>query len=127
MSEMTGIATTAVDDLRELTAPRIASSEEFVARVGRYFAGDRDEDFESWDRATLRVVTAMAAIVTAASGNSVAVVSHGRILTVWFSHWLQRRLSVSEWQAIRMPDLSVVDLDSRRVESGFFANLSSQR
>jgi 2,3-bisphosphoglycerate-dependent phosphoglycerate mutase len=124
MSEMTGIRASAVDDLRELAAPQIAAPEAFVARVGRYLMGVPDRDFESWDHAMARIVRAMAAIVATAPGESAAVVSHGRILTVWFSHWFQRRLTAADWQSIRLPDLSVVDWETHTVESGFFADLA---
>lgn len=49
ISEMTGIPTTAVDELRELRIPEIQPKEEFIRRVGAYFQGLPDPE--------LRVVT----------------------------------------------------------------------
>lgn len=121
LSEATGIPTTAIDGLRELKAPAIRSEIEFVRRVGSYLAGYPDTEFENWDAATARVVDAIQQAVSRSSGKSIAVVSHGRILTVWYSHLFSRRMTVDEWRSIRLPDLSVVDLDTWRVERGFFA------
>lgn len=124
VSAMTGIPMTVVNDLRELSVPHIDASDEFIRRVGAYLLGFPDPEFENWDQAAQRIVGAIAAIVAEAAGRSAAVVSHGRILTVWFSHLFQRRMSVAEWQSIRLPDLSVIDLDTGTVERGFFSNIS---
>jgi broad specificity phosphatase PhoE len=61
------------------------------------------------------------AVVEAEAGKSVAVVSHGRILTVLYSYLLGHRLGEKEWQSISLPDLSVINLETNTVESGFFA------
>jgi len=121
---MTGIPTTVVDDLRELRVPHIDASDEFIRRVGAFLMGFPDPECEPWDQATQRIVGAIAAIAAEVHGHSAAVVSHGRILTVWFSHLFQRRMSVAEWQSIRLPDLSIIDLDTGTVERGFFSNIS---
>ena len=95
--------------------------EEFVRRVGAHFAGSNDPEFEDWNDATERIVNCVQRIVRNENGNSVATVSHPRILTVLFSHILKRRMTVDEWQSLRMPDLSVIDLDTWTVERGFFS------
>lgn len=123
ISEVTGIPTTVEDDLYELRIPTITPTEEFIRRVGAYLAGFSDPEFEDWDDATTRIVGCVQNIVSEANGNSVLMVSHGRILTVFFSHLMKRRLSVTEWQSIRLPDLSVIDLDTWTVERGFFSDL----
>lgn len=126
ISELTGIKTTVMDGLHELRIPTINPAEEFVRRVGTYLAGYPDPEFEDWDMATNRIVGCVQNIVSQANGNSVAMVSHGRILTVLFSHFLNRRMTVDEWQSIRLPDLCVLDLDTWTVERGFFQALLSK-
>lgn len=121
VSEVSGIPTRVADDLRELGIPTIQPGEEFICRVGAYLAGSHDPEFEDWNAATERIVHCVQGIVRDEHGTSVAIVSHGRILTVLFSHILKRRMSVEEWRSIRMPDLSVVDLDSWTVERGFLS------
>ena len=121
ISEFSGIPTMCMDDLRELHIPAIQSEYEFLRRVGEYLGGARDPEFEDWDEATKRIVHGVQRIVTMANGSSAAMVSHGRILTVLFSHILKRRSRVDEWKSIRFPDLSVVDLDTWTVERGFFS------
>lgn len=121
ISEVSGVPTKGEDDLRELRIPTIQPHDEFLRRVGEYFAGSNDPEFEDWNNATERIVSCVQRIVRNENGNSVAIVSHGRILTVLFSHILKRRMKVDEWQSIRMPDLSVIDLDSWTVERGFFS------
>lgn len=121
ISEVSGVPTKVADDLRELKIPTIQPHDEFLRRVGEFFAGSNDPEFEDWGVATERIVNCVQGIVRNEKGNSVAIVSHGRILTVFFSHILKRRMTVDEWQSIRMPDLSVIDLDSWTVERGFFS------
>ncbi len=121
ISEITRIPMMCMDDLRELKAPIIESTDEFVRRVGEYLGGARDPEFEDWDDATHRIVNCVKKIVDMAAGSSVAMVSHGRILTVLFSYILKRRLTADEWRFIRLPDLSVIDLDAWTVERGFFS------
>lgn len=85
------------------------------------FAGSNDPKLEDWNVANERIVNCVQDIVRTENGKSVVIVSHGRILILFFSHILKRRMTVDEWQSIRMPDLSVIDLDSWTVERGFFS------
>lgn len=124
IGDLTGIQTTVVDALHELRIPTINPHDEFVRRVGLYLAGFPDPEFEDWDMATNRIVDAVQNIIRLANGSSVAMVSHGRILTVLFSYWLKRRMTVDAWRSIRLPDLSVVDMDTWQVDRGFFSNLA---
>ena len=96
-------------------------AEAFEARVGHYLEGGRDPAFEDYGRAQERIVGGVRRILSAAGGRSVAIVSHGRILTVLFSALCGVRLGRPEWKSIQMPDLSVVDLDAETVTHGFFA------
>lgn len=124
ISQMTGTASTVVEDLRELRAPILINLDEFQGRVGAYLDGFADPEFEPWDEAGERIARCVEAILDEADG-LVAIVSHGRILTAWFSHWLGRRLSRRDWESMGLPDLSVVDIDSRRVERGFFSDVAA--
>jgi 2,3-bisphosphoglycerate-dependent phosphoglycerate mutase len=55
-------------------------------------------------------------IAREADRRSVVMVTHGRILTVFFSKWFGRRLTGEEWRSIQLPDLSVIDWTTRKVE-----------
>ncbi|MBS7529003.1 histidine phosphatase family protein [Hazenella sp. IB182353] len=90
---------------------------QFIARVGDYLEGYPDPDFEDYDQAVARFHQSICEIVSA------AIVSHGRILTAWYSYLLGSRLSRKDWQSIGLPDLSVVHTDTWQVKQGFFAEL----
>lgn len=120
ISEFTGIPAEVRDELCELQVPTIHPFEEFVRRVGAYLEGFPDPGFEDWDQATSRIVHCVDNLIRDSNGTSAAMVSHGRILAVLFSHFFQRRMTVQEWQSIQLPDLSVVDIDTWTVDKGFF-------
>ncbi len=121
LSHDTGIATVCAPGLGELTMPLIPARAEFIRRMERYLAGTDEEEFESWSAATRRIVHCVEDIVAESPGQSVAIVSHGRILTVFYSHLLRRRLNVADWQSIALPDWSIVDTTTWTVERGFLA------
>ena len=121
VSEITGISTKVADDLRELRTPFIRPADEFLRRVGAYLTGMNDPEFESLGDATDRIVHCVQDLVRNEIGKSVAIVSHGKILTVLFGHILKRHLTLDEWQSMGMPALSVIDLESWTVERGFFS------
>lgn len=125
IGKFTGTPVKAMEDLHELRIPAISPAKEFVRRVGAYLDGFPDPEFEDWEHATQRIIGCVQKIISEAQGRSVAMVSHGRILTVLFSHILRRRMSVTEWQSIRLPDLSVIDSDTWTVERGFFSNIEA--
>ena len=122
ISGVLGIPALADEDLSELRMDcGFLGTAEFERRVGRYLEGGRDPAFEDYGRAQERVVGCVRRILSANGDGSIAIVSHGRILTVLFSALCGVRLGSSEWRSIRMPDLSVVDLDEEVVTQGFFA------
>lgn len=96
--------------------------EHFVQRIGDYLRGTNEDDFESFTAATDRIVTSILHIVRQLNGESAAIVSHGRILSVFFSYLLGRRVTVEEWQSMRFPELSVIDVNTWRIERGFLAS-----
>ncbi len=122
ISRETGIPTACARALGELGMPFIPSRDEYIRRWERYLAGADEEAFEPWTAATQRIVHGIQDLVARWPGQSVAIVSHGRILTVFFSHLLRRRLTVADWQSIDLPDWSVVDAQTWTVENGFFAD-----
>ncbi|MDB5084168.1 MAG: hypothetical protein JWN30_1054 [Bacilli bacterium] len=99
------------------------SSAEFEHRVGAFLEGCPDPDFEDYELAGNRIEQGVKDIVRRAGGVSTAIVSHGRILTVWFSRLKGRRLTAAEWKSIKLPDLAVIDVDTWTVKSGFFADV----
>ena len=120
ISQTANIPVAGIDDgLRELRVPFIASRGEFLARMERYLGGFPDPDFEPWESAQARIHSSIHAIQARHAGQSIAVVSHGRILTAYLSGILSRRLSEREWLAIQMPDSAVVDMEAGRVLKGF--------
>lgn len=122
ISGVLGIPSLADEDLSELRMDcGFLGTAEFERRVGRYLEGGRDPAFEDYGRAQARVVGCVRRMLAANGESSSAMVSHGRILTVLFSALCGVRLGSSEWRSIRMPDLSVVDLDEEVVTQGFFA------
>ncbi|MHB1682576.1 MAG: histidine phosphatase family protein [Bacilli bacterium] len=60
----------------------------FQSWHGAYLSGFNNPEFEDWGRAMNRIVDCIQGILSEANGSSEAVVSHGRILSVLFSHLL---------------------------------------
>ncbi len=98
------------EGLRELGVPFIASRSQFLDRMERYLAGFPDPEFEPWEAAQERMASSIDTIQARHPGESIALVSHGRILTAFLSRILGRRLTRDEWLAIQMPDVAIVDL-----------------
>jgi broad specificity phosphatase PhoE len=124
IAEVIGASLQVEPDLRELAMNTgFLTMEEFDRRVGAYLGGAFDDSFEPYSEAQERIVTCVNRLVREANGQSIALVSHGRILTVFFSAILKKRLGYAEWKSIRLPDLSVVDPDTWKVERGFFTSI----
>jgi 2,3-bisphosphoglycerate-dependent phosphoglycerate mutase len=124
IAEVIGASLRVEPDLRELAMNTgFLTTEEFDRRVGAYLEGAIDDAFEPYSEAQERIVTCVNRLVRQANGQSIALVSHGRILTVFFSAILKKRLGYVEWKSIRLPDLSVVDSDTWKVERGFFSSV----
>jgi 2,3-bisphosphoglycerate-dependent phosphoglycerate mutase len=122
IGDLLGLPTKVCPNLRELEMKTgFLSGDEFRRRVAEYLSGGNDPDFEDYNVAQKRIVNCLQAIIEAEAGKSVAVVSHGRILTVLYSYLLGHRLGEKEWQSIGLPDLSVINLETNTIESGFFA------
>lgn len=93
---------------------------EFERRVGAYLAGHEDADFEPYAMAQEQIASCVRRATERYPSESIAFVSHGRILTAFFSHLRGHRLGVSEWKKIRLPDLILVNPDTWTIEDTRF-------
>lgn len=122
VASVCGAAMHARAELREAPiASGFLTAEAFERRVASYLAGESDSGLETYVAAQGRIVACAAEIVASAGSKSAALVAHGRILTLLFSRLLGQRLGVETWRLMQMPDLSIVDLATRRIEQGFLA------
>lgn len=119
-----GLIMRAEPDLRELAADvGFMAHDAFAERVGNYLEGMEDPAFEPFEAAAKRITRCVEDIVSQAAGRPAAIVSHGRILTAFYSSLFGRRLTRREWQSIGLPDLSVLCMKTWTVKSGFFSDL----
>ncbi|RNB92394.1 histidine phosphatase family protein [Brevibacillus fluminis] len=119
-----GLIMRAEPDLRELAADvGFMAHDAFAKRVGAHLEGKEDPAFEPFEAAAKRINRCVGDIVSQADGRPVAIVSHGRILTAFYSSLIGRRLTRQEWQSIGLTDLSVLCTKTWMVKSGFFKNL----
>ena len=122
MADVLHVPLLAADDLAELAMDAgFLGDEAFADRVGAFLEGGRDPAFEDYDRAQQRITACVTRLMVGAAGRDLAIVSHGRIITVLFSALTGERLGRKEWQSIAIPDLSLVDFGAGRVTAGFFA------
>ena len=108
------------DRLREVGGRAwVDSSEVYREHVRLYFTGGEPEDWERLDEATARIIAATEEIMRGAE--DAVLVSHGLVLTLlrsWFDG-VEPAMLVSVWDAMRFPDVCVLDWDARRVLSEF--------
>lgn len=110
-------------DLRELHfATAYLPANEFQNRIARYLEGKPDPAFEDYQKAQTRMDQCVKSIIQEQTGSSGIIVSHGRIITAWYSLLLGRRLTAQEWKSIKLPDLSVIDLLTWKIERGFISS-----
>ncbi|WP_157729445.1 histidine phosphatase family protein [Tumebacillus algifaecis] len=122
----TGLPLRMHEGLREVEFKTgILQPDQFQARVGAYFQGEEDPAFERYELAEARIVGAVREIVALSQDQDVVIVTHGRILMVLYSYLFGRRLGPEEWKSIGLPDLSVIDTKTWKVERGFLCNVSN--
>lgn len=122
MADLLGVPLIADPDLADLTMDvGFLGDEAFRDRVGAFLEGGRDPAFEDYDRAQRRITACAARLMAGPAGRDLAIVSHGRIITVLFSALTGERLGRGAWQSIGMPDVCVADFGAGRVTDGFFA------
>lgn len=119
---------TEVPNLRELDRSStgwLATADDHIRLVEEIFATPARSvrGCESADAAQKRFLAAMAQIVSEHTSETVAVVSHGIVLTLYFS-WLQglARPDLDLWKRLRLPDLAIVDPVARVVIQNFGAS-----
>ncbi|MGC5327250.1 histidine phosphatase family protein [Brevibacillus sp. SYSU BS000544] len=111
-------------DLRELEMRTgFLSASDFQMKVSEYFMGKPDPDFEDFQAAQKRIRKAVASILDE-TNESVGIVSHGRIITAFYSDLLGRRITSEEWKSIRLPDLSVIEIPTWKIVRGFFSTIN---
>ncbi len=109
---------------QELAAEGFNQPDELEQRFANYLQGTADPAFEPWDGAAARVVEAVSAVHHAAHPGRAVVVSHGRILTVYFSTVLGRRLPGKAWNRIQFPDWAAYDPERECIVEGFFSDFA---
>jgi len=93
----------------------------FTRYVDQYLSGHDDGSFERYYDVRERIVSCVTDILRESAGKSVMVVSHGVVITVLYRHLIGTALDPNGWKTLKMPDLSVIDLDTGMVERGFYA------
>ena len=121
ISEIFGIALEQRQCLREVERYfNFIDEETFRTRVAEYFSGGEGRNFESHSTARDRIISCLKSLIAGASGKSILIVSHGMIISILYSHLIGVSIGCRDWQKIKMPDLSILDMDNNVVEKGFF-------
>ncbi|WMT44642.1 MAG: histidine phosphatase family protein [Cuniculiplasma divulgatum] len=121
ISEFFGIALEERQCLREVERYfGFIDEETFRTRVLEYFSGCDDQNFESYSTARDRIISCLKSLIAGGPGKSILIVSHGMIISILYSHLLGVSKGYGDWQKIKMPDLSILDMDNNVVEKGFF-------
>lgn len=116
VAEECGVPAEVEEELREVGGRAWAGTpDQYRALAGRYLAGEALDGWEERARAQRRIVGAVRGLVK--PGQEPMIVSHGLVLTLFLA-WLldvDADTLVSNWQAMRFPDLCVVDYEAKRV------------
>lgn len=100
--------------------------EQYEQIIGEHLEGKVNHQLlEPYEDAQRRIVHCIQRLSQENGQRSFAIVSHARILTVFFSHLFGRRLGRKGWLSIRTPDLSVINRQTWRVTAGFFSDLDA--
>lgn len=122
LSESGGVDWRVIDGLQELRAAWFENQEMLAHRFTDYLESRHDPDFESWDEALSRFTQAVFEVMQASGPKRPIIVSHGRILTVYFRSKLGSLISGNAWQQLRFPDCALYHVGSNHVEWGFYQN-----
>ena len=122
ISDLYGIAKTERDCLREVERhfPYV-DHDTFTHYVDQYLSGHDDKNFERYYDVMERIVRCVTDILRESRKKSAIIVSHGAVITILYRHLIGTTLDPNGWKTLKMPDLSVIDLDTGMVESGFYA------
>ena len=120
IGDIFGIPTETSFNLREVERTfRFLPDDTFNLLIAEYLEGKGAGAFENYKIAQTRVAKCFSNVVSKNHGRDVILVSHGLILTILYSYLLQRQLNWIDWKNIRIPDLSIIDLDKNTIERGF--------
>lgn len=95
----------------------------FKRRAIDFFDGKDDTYFEDFEEAQKRIVKGVKDIIDSEAGKSVVIVSHGRIMMAFYSFLVGYRIGAKGWESIKLPDVSIIDLEKNVIESGFFSGM----
>jgi broad specificity phosphatase PhoE len=99
----------AVDHLRELRRPRLVPDYE---KTIRHLFAEPEVSIAGLEPAAqvgARATRCIKALVAAHPGQTLAVVSHGLILTIFLAQLENRWPTLTEWRAVPFPGVAVVD------------------
>ncbi|MHB8361977.1 MAG: histidine phosphatase family protein [Thermoplasmataceae archaeon] len=122
ITDILGISMETSFELREVERTfRFLPDDVFNLLITEYLEGKGNGMFEDYKIAQNRVTKCFSNIVSKNHGRDVILVSHGLILTILYSNLLHEQLNRIDWKAIKIPDLSIIDLDKNTIERGFFS------
>lgn len=107
-----GIPLQVIDCLRELRRPRLVP--DYEKAIARLFA-DPDKSIASIEPAAQgaeRITRCLEELVAAHRGQTLAVVSHGLVLTLFLAQLENRWPTITEWRAVPYAGLTVVDTNT---------------
>ena len=104
-----------VPGLEELRAPWFDSPTDLTAAFTGYLANRGGAGFESWTAAAERIRSAAEWALDEAHPKVPVLVSHGRILSVFFNEVSAEPFLATHWQRLRFPDLRRFDADAGRI------------
>jgi broad specificity phosphatase PhoE len=104
-----GIPLKTADCLQELHRPRLVHNYEEV--IARLFAEPETSvaDLEPAARVAERVTDCIKTLVAAHPKQTLAIVSHGLLLTIFLAQMENRWPTVTEWRAVPFPGVAVLD------------------
>ena len=116
-----GVELRVEQDLREAErgpAP-VADRARFVAQVDAWLGGAPVPGWESVDAAAARIVACVARLLGELTGD-VVLVSHGTVLSLYLAGLRgDERVALTDWEAIPLPAVAVVDPAGRRILEGW--------
>jgi broad specificity phosphatase PhoE len=107
-----GIPLRTADCLRELHRPRLIP--DYPKAITRLFAAPEQSvaEMETAAQAARRITRCVKGLVTAHPGQTLAVISHGLVLTLFLAQLDDRWPTTSEWRAVPFAGLITVDTNT---------------
>jgi broad specificity phosphatase PhoE len=115
IADALGIPCTAAPGLQEhdrTGAPYLPNQADFEAAIMRLFEHPGELVFgnETADQARTRFTQAVHSLLAQYPSDTLAIVSHGTVLTLFLAHHNPDLDPISFWQQLKLPDLAVVSL-----------------